>query len=51
MTNGPFSSYRPQLKWENESGKYNAIKIGVRGFVRICIETCARGYCRNKKDA
>ena len=22
----------------------NAIKLGVRGFVRICIETCARGY-------
>jgi len=21
----------------------NAIKLGVRGFVRICIETCARG--------
>ena len=24
--------------------KGNAIKLGVRGFVRICIETCARGY-------
>ena len=23
--------------------KINAIKLGVRGFVRICIETCARG--------
>ena len=22
----------------------NAIKLGVRGFVQICIETCARGY-------
>jgi hypothetical protein len=22
----------------------NAIKLGVRGFVRICIETYARGY-------
>ncbi len=22
---------------------FNAIKLGVRGFVRICIETCARG--------
>lgn len=22
----------------------NAIKLGVRGFVRICIEKCARGY-------
>lgn len=21
----------------------NAIKLGIRGFVRICIETCARG--------
>ena len=21
----------------------NAIKLGVRDFVRICIETCARG--------
>ena len=21
----------------------NAIKLGVRGFVRICIETCAKG--------
>ena len=25
------------------AGKRNAIKLGVRGFVRICIETCARG--------
>lgn len=23
--------------------KGNAIKLGVRGFVRVCIETCARG--------
>ena len=23
---------------------FNAIKLGVRGFVQICIETCARGY-------
>ena len=22
----------------------NTIKLGIRGFVRICIETCARGY-------
>ena len=22
----------------------NAIKLGVQGFVRICIETCARAY-------
>ncbi len=24
--------------------KGNTIKLGIRGFVRICIETCARGY-------
>lgn len=34
----------------------NAIKLGVRGFVRICIETCARGCfcawkCRFRKKA
>lgn len=27
----------------NLTTKGNAIKLDVRGFVRICIETCARG--------
>lgn len=32
---------RADYRKVNSSG--NAIKLGVRGFVRICIETCARG--------
>ena len=29
----------------------NAIKLGVRGFVRICIETCARGNVIGNTDS
>ena len=31
------------LKTRRKEVSGNAIKLGVRGFVRICIETCARG--------
>ena len=31
-------------RWKYISHIGNAIKLGVRGFVRICIETCARRY-------
>lgn len=33
------------------AGKRNAIKLGVRGFVRICIETCARGNVIGNTDS
>ena len=34
---------RPTDPTQNPILLGNAIKLGVRGFVRICIETCARG--------
>lgn len=39
-----FRSVNGQIEYLlTECVRHNAIKLGVRGFVRICIETCARG--------